>query len=332
MMANGIEPDYAERIFSQIRGFGEYGFPESHAASFALLATRRRTCAATSRAEFLCAMLNAQPMGFYSTLDAHRGRQAARRRAAAHRSSRERVGLHARAHADGTCRAHGPAVREGPRRARACAHRGGEGVLSRPRVVRARHAAPLNQYVRLAEAGAFDGIGLSRRDALWRVRGLVSEAGDDVVLERLHGTTTFRALDTHDAVKWDHEVTFHSTRGHPMQRFRELLRSMHVPDSSEVRAMKDATRTDYVGMVICRQRPGTASGVTFFTLEDEVGFVNLVVWVRVFEQYERIARTAGLLGVHGLIQSKDGVVHLIAEKLWVPGLEGGALMGSRDFH
>jgi error-prone DNA polymerase len=186
--------------------------------------------------------------------------------------------------------------------------------------------------VRLAEAGAFDGIGLSRRDALWRVRGLVSEAGDDVVLERLHGTATFRALDAHDAITWDHEVTFHSTRGHPMQRFRELLRSMHVPDSSEVRAMKDGTRADYVGMVICRQRPGTASGVTFFTLEDEVGFVNLVVWVRVFEQYERIARTAGLLGVHGLIQSKDGVVHLIAEKLWVPGLEGGARMGSRDFH
>ena len=332
MIANGIEPDYAERIFSQIRGFGEYGFPESHAASFALLAYATAYLRCHHPEAFLCAMLNAQPMGFYSpsTLIEDGKRHGVALRpidllASEWDCTLERTPT-------------GHAVRMGLRYVK------GLGERERARIeaakgcfhdlesfVRATRLS-LNQYVRLAEAGAFDGIGLSRRDALWRVRGLVSEAGDDVVLERLHGGATFRALDTHDAITWDHEVTFHSTRGHPMQRFRELLRSMHVPDSAEVRAMKDGTRADYVGMVICRQRPGTASGVTFFTLEDEVGFVNLVVWVRVFEQYERIARTAGLLGVHGLIQSKDGVVHLIAEKLWVPGLEGGARMGSRDFH
>jgi error-prone DNA polymerase len=121
-----------------------------------------------------------------------------------------------------------------------------------------------------------------------------------------------------------------------MARFRAQLRERGLPDAETVRRMADGDRTHYVGMVICRQRPDTRTGVTFFTLEDETGFTNLVVWRPIFDRHAPLAKTARLLGVTGRVQSSDGVVHLVAEHLWEPGLaelvEAEATPRSRDFH
>ena len=124
-----------------------------------------------------------------------------------------------------------------------------------------------------------------------------------------------------------------------MMRFRPALAAQRIPSASELLRLPDGARTPYVGYVICRQRPGTASGVVFFTLEDETGFVNAVVWSRVFEEFEVLARTAGLLGITGRIQAQQGVVHLVAERLFTPRLgppgpppAPQSAPRSRDFH
>jgi error-prone DNA polymerase len=114
---------------------------------------------------------------------------------------------------------------------------------------------------------------------------------------------------------------------------REALRAQGLPDAETVAKMKHGKRIRYAGLVICRQRPGTASGVTFMTLEDETGFVNLVIWTRVFERYAVLVKTAPFLGVTGKLEARDGVVHLIADELWTPRLNVQPQHGrSRDFH
>lgn len=118
-----------------------------------------------------------------------------------------------------------------------------------------------------------------------------------------------------------------------MRGLRPILHSKGIPDASSVRERAHGDALRYVGMVICRQRPGTASGVNFFTLEDETGFVNVVVWKRVFDEHAAIAKTAALLGVTGEIQKSEGVVHLVAKSLWVPDVAiAEQTARSRDFH
>jgi error-prone DNA polymerase len=112
-----------------------------------------------------------------------------------------------------------------------------------------------------------------------------------------------------------------------------MMRAKRLPDAGEVRAMPDGRRTHYAGLVICRQRPGTASGVVFLTLEDEAGFVNVVVWAKVYEQFRVLVKTASFLGVTGRLQVQDGVTHLIADSFWRPKIETSPVeVGSRDFH
>ena len=143
----------------------------------------------------------------------------------------------------------------------------------------------------------------------------------------------FAALDVLETINWDYRTTGHSPRGHPLAPLRQELRGRKLPDARSMSSMKHGQRVRYAGLVICRQRPGTASGVVFMTLEDETGFVNLVVWSRVFEKYAVLIKTASFLGVTGKLQVQDGVVHLVAERFWTPPLlarpESG---GSRDFH
>ena len=114
---------------------------------------------------------------------------------------------------------------------------------------------------------------------------------------------------------------------------RGELRAKHWPDAQTVQRGRDGQKIEYVGIVICRQQPGTASGVTFMTLEDETGFVNLVVWAQVFADYASIIRTTSLLGVTGRLQVQEGIVHLIAERVWRPQLSRSVIdVDSRDFH
>jgi error-prone DNA polymerase len=191
----------------------------------------------------------------------------------------------------------------------------------------------IDVLTKLAEAGAFEGFLLDRRQALWEVRALKHSTREAMAMERTEATPHFAALDPFETVGWDYRTTFHSPRGHPLASLRGQLRRRGLPDARTLNGYDNGRKLRFAGMVICRQRPATANGVVFMTLEDETGFVNLVIWQDVFKKHTLIARTSNFLGITGKIQAQDGVVHLIAEQLWKPELdlkpESG---GSRDFH
>jgi error-prone DNA polymerase len=339
MVDKGISEEFAERVFSQIRGFGEYGFPESHAASFALIAYVTAWLRCHHPAAFCCSLLNAQPMGFYAPATLV---EDARRRGVEIRPVDAR-------HSAWNCTLepnespHRFAVRMGFRYVKGAGQREREWLEQAPGpyedvgdFVR-RTRLSLKILHTMAEGGAFASFGLDRRDAIWTVRGLVAQRGDDLVLPpevvAAAQQPLFRRLSAGEAVLWDYRTSMHSTRGHPIECIRPELRKRRLPDAEAIARMRNGRKTDYVGMVICRQRPGTASGVTFYTLEDETGFVNLVVWRQVFERSPVLARTALLLGVTGKVQSAEGVVHLVADRLWEPNItfrpEGTT---TRSFH
>jgi error-prone DNA polymerase len=256
-------------VFSQIRGFGEYGFPESHAASFALIAYITAWLRCHHLPAFTAALLNAQPMGFYapSTIVEDAKHHGVEVRPIDVQHSEWDCTLEA---VDDTF-----AVRMGLRYVK--------GFGERERAALAEATGPMAWARRL-------------RHAL----GPVAKA--------LHG-------------------------GHPLSCLRAELQRRRLPTAEQVLRLPDGKAVDYVGLVICRQRPGTASGVTFYTLEDETGFVNVVVWQRVFEQHAVLAKSALLLGVAGKLQVQEGVVHLVADTLWDPDLrlrtEGTTV---RSFH
>jgi error-prone DNA polymerase len=302
---------------------------------------------------FLCSMLNAQPMGFYmpSTLieDAARHgvltlpidvnhsqwdctlertevpvspRGAPLAGAPQQRAFREQLAVRM-----GYCYVQGFGVLEQKK------------LMVLPRPLRTiedfvkKSQLPLRALVALCEAGAFDSLGITRREALWRARSACRGTYDALYAEPDSLVPPLAALSLREQVLWDYRVAEHSTRGHPMAPLRAWLTERGIVGAEEVRELPHGKRVDCVGLVICRQRPGTATGVVFLTLEDELGFVNVVVWNNVYERYQRVLRTASLLGVRGTLQSVEGVVHLIAEELYVPKLTlGEHVHHSRDFH
>ena len=332
MIAQGIPEAFAERVFSQIRGFGEYGFPESHAASFALLAYVTAWLKCHHPEVFACAILNAQPMGFYSpaTLVEDAKRHGVSIRPIDVNQSEWDCSLE-------KTESGAHAVRMGLRYVKGLSTAERETLENAPRpyldlaTFAKQTKLRKNALVALAKAGAFESLGINRRDALWQARVFSCFAKDSLSLTAADSQISFASLSEEDKVWWDFTSSHHSARGHPMRRLRETLRVQSIPDACTVRVRKDGCKLDYVGMVICRQRPATASGVTFFTLEDETGFVNVVVWRDVFRRHATIAKTATLLGVSGHIQYADNVTHLIAERLWLPKLNAPATR-SRDFH
>ena len=338
MQAKGIAAEFAERVFEQIRGFGEYGFPESHAASFALIAYATAWLKCHYPAEFTCALLNAQPMGFYMPATIV---EDAKRHQIVVRSLDVRISdwdctLEPCAENNG-----GFAVRMGLRYVKGLGEREGESI------VEARSAAQfssLQDFVRrtgldegslsaLAEAGAFDGLNLDRRTALWDVRRFVRTEKEPLSLPTRELKPGFAPLTDFEEVNWDYRRTSHSARRHPLEPMRPSLMRHNLPDARTVSSMKNRARIRYAGLVICRQRPGTAGGVVFMTLEDETGFVNVVVWESVFQRYSVLAKTASFLGITGTLQVEDGIVHLVAEELWEPKIAlKPASAGARDFH
>jgi len=340
MEAKGISREFAERVFEQIRGFGEYGFPESHAASFALIAYATSWLRKHYLAEFTCSLLNAQPMGFYSPAtivgDAQRHGLEIRPIDATHSAWDATL--------EPTDDAFGFAVRMGLRWIKGLQHADGQRIVAarayRPFasaedfVRRARVANRM--YSALAEAGALAGLaGGSRRDALWQVAGWIARRADTLAIEVGAGDepAELAGLGKLDEILWDYQSSDHSTRGHPLAPLRDELAARHWPDARTVSRGRDGQRIEYVGIVICRQQPGTASGVVFMTLEDETGFVNLVVWQQVFARHAQVLKTTSLLGVTGRLQVQEGIVHLIADEAWVPKLSRAVMtIESRDFH
>src|SRR5574337_66677 len=362
MQAKGIAAEFAERVFSQIRGFGEYGFPEAHAASFALIAYATAWLKRHYPAEFTCALLNAQPMGFYApaTIVEDAKRHGLIIRPIDAQASAWDCTLEPCPQSTG-----GFAVRMGLRYVK------GLGESDWKRIEDARRIAPftsLTDFARrtgldkgtlaaLAEASAFEGLGsfgaaqdrpfdtvrpepvegtngtqdkLDRRMALWKVLGAQATPLPTVVQET---SPTFTPLGAVEEVAWDYRRTDHSPRGHPLAPLREELRAQGLLNARTVASMRHGSRVRYAGLVICRQRPGTAAGVTFMTLEDETGFVNVVLWPNVFKRHATLAKTTTFLGVTGTLQVEQGVVHLVAERLWTPQLHTDlATAPSRDFH
>jgi len=365
MQAKGIEPDFAERVFEQIRGFGEYGFPESHGASFALICYAAAYLHRHYPAEFLCAILNAQPMGFYSpstliedgkhhgvdiqpvdvtvsdwncTLETDPATSCQLPAASPPTQPRDRdLGTGGwKLEAGGQS----PSVRIGLRYVK------GLGVADGERILNARNARPFADYddfVRrvplaedkleaLAQAGAFESLRLDRRQALWEGRRLLRQRDETLHLISDEPPQSFQPLDFAEVVHWDYSATGHSTRGHPIETVREALEAQGLPTAQQVTAMPGGRKVRYAGAVICRQRPGTAKGVVFMTMEDETGFVNVVVWPDVWKEYAWTIKGSPFLGVTGKLQSEQGVVHLIAESVWRPDV-GRRVPGkhSRDF-
>jgi len=341
MTSKGIAPEFAERVFEQIRGFGEYGFPESHAASFALIAYATAWMKRHYPAAFACSLLNAQPMGFYSAAtivdDAKRHGVEVRPVDVAH--SRWDCTLEEKVEGKGSDPSF--TIRMGLRYVKGLSKKAWERIES---ARSERSFASVEEFVdraahdegslmRLAEAGALSSLDAGRRSAMWRVRGRTRSARASLEMAVHESAPGFAALDDLQTINWDYRTTHHSPRGHPLAPLRRELESRKLPDAKRLTTMGDGTRVRYAGLVICRQRPGTASGVVFMTLEDETGFVNVVIWSRVFEKHAALLKTTSFLGVTGRLQVQDGVTHLIAETFWIPRVgsrpESG---GSRDFH
>ncbi len=320
MMANGYGQEVAERCFAQIEGFAGYGFPESHAAAFALLTYVSSWLKCHHPAIFACALLNSQPMGFYAPAQIVRDARehgVEVRPVCVNHSAWDNL-LERRA--DGRL-----ALRLGFRQIRGfreedagwiVAARGNGYPDAESLWLRAGIAPPALE--RLAEADAFGGIGLTRRDALWQVRALRAPAplplfsgqGDgegiaepDVVLPPMH---------LGEEVVEDYVALRLTLRAHPMELLRPAIPGL-VP--AERLTVEPFGRIAVCGLVITRQRPGTASGVIFLTLEDETGVANVVVWPKVYEQFRRAVMGGRLLRVQGYLQREGIVVHLIAQQI-----------------
>ncbi|GJD59283.1 error-prone DNA polymerase [Methylobacterium dankookense] len=355
MTGRGYPRDFAERCFAQIRGFSTYGFPESHAASFALLVYASAWLKCRHPDVFLAAILNAQPMGFYQPAQLVRD-------ARAHGVEVRRVDVNA-SHWDCTLEpASGRpppgverrmAVRLGLRLVsglseaamRRLVERRGNGYAS-IEGLQAALALPRHALERLAEADAFRSLDLDRRAAQWAVRTLEGGPLRDPVRGTVGGAVAaderraqglaaplplfalhaddglFRhepavdlpAMPLPEAVAEDYTATGLSLQGHPVAFFRERLTRIGVIPARAHLDRDNGARASVAGLVLTRQRPGTAKGVVFLTLEDETGIANVIVWRKVFEANRRAAMTARFLAVQGRVQRAGAVVHLIAER------------------
>jgi error-prone DNA polymerase len=358
---NGVPPEAREKIFKQLTAFASYGFPESHAASFALLVYASAWLKLHAPPEFYAAMLNAQPMGFYSpsTLvhDARRHGVEVRpvdlARSAWDSTLEPREGPVA----DGPAARH--ALRLGLRLVR------GLGPAARERLERAREEGPfasVEDVVRrtglgeaelraLAEAGAFRTLWPGRRAALWELlRRLRGDAGPlaprrpepgrpraAMVVEgssrRMEGKSfPLAPLTRPERVAADYRATGLSTEGHPMEFLRGALERAGVLSAAALRGRSDGDEVRVAGIAICRQRPGTARGVTFMTLEDETGFANFVIMPDVRERFQVELRSPLLL-VTGVVEREEAVINVLTRRIEPLAARAGAgRVPSRNYH
>jgi error-prone DNA polymerase len=341
MAKNGYDRDFAERCFRQIEGFGEYGFPESHAASFALLVYASSWIKAYYPDVFCAALLNSQPMGFYapgqlvrdtrehgvdvrevdinlSDWDAklEPGWQAARHLHPRHREMKEIVRTD-------------HAVRLGFRTVKGLkqddmdkliVHRGDGYDSIRDLWLRSGLSRPV--ILRLAEADAFRSLGLDRRAAVWAAQGL--EAGNKRDRLPLFDVADFGDLRPEpDAdlppmlpgahVMADYQSLSLSLKAHPVAFARPALAGQRVVPCMNLPDIRQGRQVSVAGLVLVRQRPGSAKGVIFLTLEDEGGIANIIVWPTVFEKYRPLVMGARFLKVSGRIQNEAGVIHVVAD-------------------
>ncbi len=346
MLSRGYGAEYAEQIYRQIQGFGEYGFPESHAASFALLVYTSSWLKCHQPAAFCAALLDSQPLGFYAPAQIVRDAIAhgVEVRPIEVTSSRWNCSLE-----PSTSDPRQPAVRLGLQLVQ------GFNEAAAKRIVAARgerpftdatdlaHRANLNhgEVTRLARADALAPLAGHRRRALWTTLGLDADAPRSAPLAtglavREPQASLLAPTEGQDIVA-DYARTALTLRRHPLALLRDRFTAMRLATAAQVNAARNKQPIRATGIVTCRQRPSTASGVTFVTLEDETGTINVVVWRATAEKYRRELLSSTLLSVHGHVErvetSAVPVVHLIAARLSDQSrLLGDLTMASRDFH
>ncbi len=340
MLKNGYAIDFAERIFEQIKGFGSYGFPESHAASFALLAYASSWLKCHEPAAFATALINSQPMGFYSPSQIV---QDARRhgievRPVDVRYSHWNCTLETRS-ADPAMQ---PALRLGLRMVNGFR----EDAALRLEAARKQQPfrdvtdlclrADLDQRLRgiLADAAALRGLTGHRHKARWAAAGVEAQMPlFDQLGSTAEASVSLPLPSAAEDVHADYATVGLTLGRHPLSFLRAKLRARRFRRSSELREMEHGQRVSFAGLVTMRQRPQTASGVTFITLEDEDGLVNAVVWQHVAERQRREFLESRLMAIDGRIEQANGVRHLVATRLHnLTAMLSGLQASSRDFH
>jgi error-prone DNA polymerase len=333
MRERGYDETFARQIFQQILGFGEYGFPESHAASFAHLVYVSSWLKHYEPAAFTCALLNSQPMGFYAPSQLV---QDLRRHGVPVLSPDVSV-----SEWECTLEGEGPALRLGLCLVKGLSQAGGE------RVAAARRRAPfadVDDLVRrsgvnqrdseaLAAAGALACLSGHRRSAVWDVSGIERLPE---VLERsaiVEVPAVLAAPSEGEDIVADYASLGLTLGRHPVALLRERLARQRMSTAAELRSLPHGHIARVTGLVTGRQRPGTASGVTFVTLEDETGMINVIVWRDLAERQRKELLRSSLLTVYGTLEREGEVVHLIAGRLRdQTGLLGNLVTHSRDFH
>jgi error-prone DNA polymerase len=335
MRERGYEADFARQIFHQIEGFGEYGFPESHSASFALLVYVSSWLKRHEPAAFTAALLNSQPMGFYS---ASQLTQDARRHGVEVRPvdiNRSDWDCTLEIVEDGRA-----ALRLGLRMAKGLAEEAGRRIVEL-RCVDGYHS--IQQLLEavgldrrelgvLASAGALEVLEGHRHRARWAVAGVEKPLPLLKSMDRYEATPLLRKPTEGQDIVADYQSLGLTLGRHPMHLLRQRLDRYHYLPAERLPDLATGTTISLAGLVITKQRPGTASGVTFVTLEDETGYINLIVWKQVAEQYRAALLNARLMGIQGELQIEGEVVHVIARRL-VDHTEmlGNLVVTSRDF-
>ena len=330
MVANGYERDYAEKTFKQLEGFGSYGFPESHAASFALIAYASSWLKCHHPDVFWAALLNAQPMGFYAPAQIVRD-------ARDHGIDVRPVCVNA-SRWDCTLETTGRegcfAVRLGLRMVRGLANHAAAAIVA----ARAdqpfasiddlwrRAGIPAAALVQLAEADAFrPSLKLARREALWAIKALRDEplplfaavcVREAKTVPELHEpAVALRPMTAGSEVVEDYGHVGLTLRSHPVSFLRGDLHRQRVITCAEAMQARDGCWLQTAGLVLVRQMPGSAKGVVFITIEDETGIANLVIWPNLYERQRRVILSSGMMAVHGRIQREGEVIHLVAHRL-----------------
>ncbi|MHB8862520.1 MAG: error-prone DNA polymerase [Pirellulaceae bacterium] len=357
MRAQGLTAEFADQVFRQIRGFGEYGFPESHAASFALLVYVSAWLKHYYPAAFAAALLNSQPMGFYAPSQLIRDAQQ-------HGVTVLPVDVNASdwdCTLERLCDAPLPADSSPPSTAPTAApplalRLGFRLLTGLPRttaesIVHARHQQGLFQsladfsrrtqlgralQVRLAEADVFASLSRDRRNALWEALSQTRTAEHlplwDALPPEEELPVVLPKLTPQEEVFADYRTAGLSLKAHPLSFHRLLLNQLNVVPAEKLRSLQNRRRVCVAGLVLLRQRPGTAKGITFVTLEDETGTSNLLVHPSTWERYYQVARRSAAWLAHGRLETKDSVVHVIVERLEdLSGVLGRLQISSRDF-
>jgi len=322
MVERSYDRKFAERCFSQIEGFGEYGFPESHAASFALLAYVSAWIKCHYPAAFACALLNSQPMGFYAPAQIVRD-------AREHDVEIRPVDVN---HSEWDCTLEpaagstgGVALRLGFREIKGFAADDAERLVAGrgnayadPHALWRRADIGAVALERLAAADALASMGLQRREALWALKGLGEAppplfAQDDPLARE--PAVALPPMSLGEAVSADYGTLRLSLKSHPLALLRDSMAARGVTPAAGLAGLANGARVRVAGLVLVRQRPGSANGVVFATLEDETGIANVIVWPQVFERFRRETMNAALLMVSGRLQREDIVIHVVADRL-----------------